>query len=318
MSQQTTRQARVIDPILTTHAQGYVRPGNINQFLFPVAYVGVYGGQVLEFNKESFRRYNTKRAPGSATKRIQFGYAGKPYAIVPNALEALVPYELMNDAAQVPGVDLASDAVDGVLDVMDLSHECEAADLARDATKYDANHKLALVGADRWTGANGDPTKNIVEAVEAIRSSVGVRANTVALSASAFTALQFNAKILDRLKYTSAGAVTTEMLARLWNVKDVVVGDAVVASGQDDDFGDVWGDDVIVAYVAKPIGGNKRSNARPSYGYTYTMKGHPLVRAPYQDENHLSWVYPTSADRTPVLSGITAGFLLQNAGGPSS
>lgn len=318
MTQQTTAQSRVVDPILSTHAQGYMRPGNIGKLLFPIAIVAAYGGQVLEFGKESFRRYNTQRAPGSATKRVSFGYAGKPYAIVPNALEATVPDENQNDALQVPGIDLASDSVDLVLDVMELSHEYECAELARNPLLYDTAHKLALVGQDRWSGTAGNPSADIQTAIEAVRKSVGVRPNIVMLSATAFAACQFNVKILDRLKYTSAASVTTDMLARLWNVATVVVAEAVGATGQDDDLTDIWGDDVIVAYVAPASGGNRRSAARPSYGYTYSITGMPAVKKPYYDNNAFSWIYAVVADRKPVLSGITAGYLIQNAGAPAA
>lgn len=314
MTQQTLAQSRVIDPILTTHAQGYLRPGNVGRFLFPIATVRSYGGQILEFGKESFRRYNTKRAPGSATKRITFGYEGKPYSIVPAALEALVPEENMTDASVVPGLDLATDAVDLVLDVLELDHEYACAEIARAAANYDTDHKVALTGTDRWTGADSDPTKDVITAVEAVRGSIGVRPNTALISASAFSALSTNAAILDRLKYTGRDSITTEILARLWNLQNVVVGDAVGASGQDDSLSDIWGDDVIVAYVAPPTGGNSRSNARPSYGYTYSITGMPLVKAPYQDRNANSWVYPVAADRQPVLTGMLAGYLIQNAG----
>lgn len=318
MTQQTLAQSRVIDPILSTHAQGYVRPGNIGKLLFPIAIVAAYGGQVIEFGKEAFRRYNTQRAPGSAIKRVTFGYAGKPYAIVPNALEATVPDENQNDAREVPGLDLASDSVDVVLDVMELSHEYECADLARNASLYDANHKVALVAQNRWTGTAGDPSADVQVAVEAVRKSIGMRPNTVVLSASAFAACQFNPKILDRLKYTGRDAVTAEILAKLWNVKTVEVAEAVGASGANDDLSDIWGDDVIVAYVAPATGGNRRSAARPSYGYTYSITGMPAVKKPYYENNSLSWIYPVIADRKPVLSGITAGYLIQNAGAPAA
>lgn len=313
MTQQTLAQTRVVDPILSTHAQGYARPGNVAKKLFPVAFVGAYGGQVLEFGKESFRRYNSKRAPGTATKRLTFGRAGKPYAIVPSALEAIVPREVQNDAQQVPGIDLATDAIDVVLDVTELEHECDCADIARNAANYDANHKLTLVGVDRWTGT-GDPTADIGVASEAIRGSIGVRPNLVVLSATAFNACNSNTSILERLKYTGRDSVTVEQLAKLWNVKEVVVGDAVSASGQNDDFGDVWGDDVIVAYVAPPAGGARRSAAKPSYGYTYAINGMPSVEKPYWDNSSKGWVYGVSNDSTPVLSGMTAGYLVKDAG----
>ncbi|MEI2428687.1 hypothetical protein RDV84_00195 [Lysobacter yananisis] len=313
MSQQTPKQARIIDPILTTHAQGYVRPGNVGKFLFPTAEVNSLGGQVITFGKEGFKRYATKRAPGAATQRVQFGHAGEKYSIIPAALEALVPDELQNEAQQVPGIDLASDSVDLVLDVFELEHECECADLARDASRYDANHKLQLTSTTRWSADTSTPTSDVFAGSEAIRSTIGMRANVGILSPSSFTALQTNKDILDRLKYTSRDSVTTDMLARLWNLQNVYVGDALVANDQDD-FSDVWGDDVILAYVAPPTGGNRRSAARPSYGYTYTMRGNPHVKQPYYENNRASWIYGVQADRTPVLSGISGGFLLQGAG----
>jgi hypothetical protein len=314
MTQQTAAQSRVIDPILTTHARGYVRPGNVGHHLFPSAEVGIYGGQILTFGKEGFRRYNTKRAPGSPTKRVTFGYDGEKYAIVPSALEAVVPDETANDALKVPGVDQAGDSVDLILDVFALEHECECADIARNPALYDVDHKVALLGADRWRGANGDPTADVTAGKNAIRKSIGIRPNTILISDSAFSALESNAKIQAYMDHRSIPALTAEVIAKMWQIPNVVIGESVVASGQADDFGDVWGHDVILAYVAPPTGSNRRSNARPSYGYTYTIKGHPSVRAPYRDENRVSWVYPVSCDRTPVLSGVTAGYLIQNAG----
>lgn len=317
MPQQTLSQARVIDPILTTFAQGYVRPGNVGQLLFPRANVAAYGGQILTFGKEAFRAYNTKRSPGAATKRVQFGYAGQTYAIAPSALEALVPFELQTDAAAVPGIDLASDSVSLVMDIHEIALESECAALATTAANYDSSHKVTLLTTDCWTDpTNSDPTGDVFAGAEAIRASIGMRPNTCILSPAAFAALQTHTKILDRLKYTQAGSITTDLLARLWNVAQVAVADAVSASGQSDTLSDIWGQDVVLAYVAPPSGSNSRSNARPSYGYTYTLNGMPLVRQPYQDNNALSWVYGVSADRTPVLSGVTAGYLIKGAGTP--
>lgn len=322
MSQQTPAQTRVVDPILSEHARGYVRPGNVGHLLFPLAPVPAYGGQVIEFGKEAFRLYNTRRAPGANTKRIDLGYAGKPYAIVPNAIEVKVPRELMVDASQVPGIDLGANAVNGGMGVLKLEHEYSCAQLARNAANYDAAHKLILVGADRWTGASSDPGEDVANGVEAIRRSIGVRPNVAILSATAFAALQFNAKILERIKYTGRDSVTVEILAKLWNIKNVYVGEAVVATGQNDDFGDVWGNDVILAYVAdgvKTADGRVQGNsAEPSFGYTYAITGMPLVEKPYWDASAKSWIYGTSDDASPVLSGMTAGYLIKDAGAPAA
>ncbi|WP_103035225.1 major capsid protein [Castellaniella caeni] len=303
-------QSRVIDPILSAHARGYVQPGLIGEAIFPRVPVAMYGGNVIEFGKEAFRLYNVKRAPGSATRRLEFGYEGKPFAIVPGALEAKVPREWMRDAAQVPGIDLASRAVNTVLRAMALSHEYECAQIALNVGNYDADHKVTLTGTDRWTSAASSPSDDIDAGKEAIRSSIGMRPNTVMLSSRAFSVAKRHPKLLEQFKYTKGGQLTIDQLKELWEVQKIVVGEAVVATGTNDSFGDVWGNDVWLGYVNQSSSAN---NEEPSYGYTYTIDGNPAVEQPYWEDNAKSWIYGVSDDNSPVLSGMTAGYLIKDA-----
>src|SRR5690606_25974123 len=71
MTQMTPQQVRVVDPVLSQVALGYRHPEHVGMALFPRVPVQVSGGQILEFGKESFRLYNSLRAPGAATKRVQ-------------------------------------------------------------------------------------------------------------------------------------------------------------------------------------------------------------------------------------------------------
>jgi hypothetical protein len=315
-------QARVVDPILSQHARGYRQRNLIARALFPLAPVAIYGGKIIEFGKESFRLYSSKRAPGSSTKRISFGYDGKPYAIVPSALEAPVPRELMRDASQVPGIDLGSRAVNTVLRSLHLEHEYACAQIARSAANYDGNHKLALVGGDRWTSDTSKPIKDVQAAKEAIRSSIGVYPNTLEISASTFAALQSHPDLVGRTAGGAVRVVTLDTLKAVFGVQNIVVGEAVVADATDS-FGDVWGHDTILAYVPEngsDAGGDGLPGNReePSYGYTYVIEGHPLVEVPYWDANAKSWIYGVSYDNTPALTGMVAGFLLQNTGAPAA
>ncbi|MBN8637952.1 MAG: major capsid protein [Anaerolineae bacterium] len=314
MSQMNPAATRVVDPILSQHARGYRQAGLVGEILFPRAPVPQYGGNVIEFGKEAFRLYNSRRAPGASTKRISFGYAGKPYTITPSALEASVPRELMRDASQVPGIDLAARAVNTVSRAMRLEHEYNCAQIARNTANYDGTHRVALVGADRWTGATSNPSEDVEAGKEAIRTAIGVTPNVAVVSAAAMSALRFNPQILDRIKHTGRDTPTADLLASLWGIRRVVVGEAVVATGSNDTLGDVWGQDVILAYAAESTGDVNANAEEPSYGYTYFIDGHPLVEQPYWDNSTKSWVYGVSDDNSPVLSGMVAGYLIQNAG----
>lgn len=305
MSQQTLAQARVVDPILSQHARGYKSPGNVGGFLFPRVYVTQRGGKVIEFGKEAFRLYSSARAPGGATKRIQFGFEGKPYGIGLNSLEAMVPREIGQEANAVPGINVAGRAVNLVQRSLGLNHEKACADLAQNAALYDANHKVALAGASRWNDAASTPVKNALDWREAIRATTGQNPNVMVIGPKVMTALGDNASIKDRIKFTGRDSVTVELLANLFQVKRVVVGEAIVADDAGT-FSDVWGKNVVLAYVPET---ESFAQEEPSYGYTYTVTGHPAVEEPYYDNNTKSWIYPVSDDNAPQLTGITAGFL---------
>ncbi len=312
-AQQTPSQTRVIDPILSEHARGYRQAELIGRALFPFAFVGMYGGQVIEFDKSAFKLYNSRRAPGTATRRIRFGYEGKPYSIVPSALESVVPRELMRDASQVPGIDLGTRAVNTTLRSLNLEHEVRCAQIATNASNYDNDHKVNLTSTDVWSHEDSDPIGDIETGIEAIRSSVGVRPNTLVLPALAWRNVRNHPSIIHRAPDTEVRRVTLAMLREILNIPNIAIGDAIVAE-DDNEFGDVWGTSAVLAYVGQGNGGVNANMEEPSYGYTYVIDGHPLVEQPYWDANAKSWVYGTSFDNSPVLSGMTAGYLMEGAG----
>lgn len=302
-------QARVVDPILTEVARGYKNAEMVGDALFPEVPVDQRGGKIIEFRKEDFRLYATGRTPGSNTKRVQYGYDGTAFALEQHALEGTVPFEIMQEANAVPGIDMARVAVMKTQNIIALRTEKSQADIARDANKYAASNKVTLAGASQWNDPASDPNKNIEDAKQAVRGLIGRRPNTVMISAKVFASLTLHPDIIDRIKYTGRDVVTPELLASLWGVKRVVVGDAVYLDNADA-MQDVWGKDVVVAYTEV---GALRDMGLPSYGYTYRLRGYPIVEVPYQDRNAKSWVYPVTDELSPVMAGAVAGYLIQSA-----
>ena len=281
MTQMSGAQARVVDPILTTVAQGYQNAEMVAPYLFPVVPVEQRGGKIIQFSREDFRLYSTARAPGAATKRVQFGYAGSAYALSDYSLEGTVPFELMQEANAVPGIDLGRIAVQKTQNIIQLGNEAAAATLATTAASYQAANKVTLSGTSQWSDYSGtsNPSKDIQTAVDAVRAAVGKRPNTVVLGPKVWSALKQHPAIIDRIKYTGRDSVTLEMLATLWDVRRVVVGDALYedASGA---LQDVWGKFVVVAYTEI---GSMADAGLPSYGYTYRLRNYPIVEQPYQE-----------------------------------
>lgn len=308
-----TRTAAVVDPILSNHARGYRNLEFIGHLLFPRVTIPNRSMRVLKFGKEGFRMMNTRRAPGAERKRIQYGYASDPVSLIQDSLEAVVPIEHQEEAQSIPGINLAQGSIDVVLNVIDLGHEHEAAQLARTPANYPATNRAVLAGTDRWTDIASDPSADIDEAQEVIRRMIGRYANTLTLGATAFKALKRHPKIKDQFKYTSSASITTAMLAAYFDVERVIVGKAVqLPEGVADSAPatDVWGDDAILSYV--PSAGDNFQV--PSYGYTYELSGYPQVNNPYFWEPNSSWIYPTTVERRTYLTGADGGFLFQNAG----
>ena len=302
------RETRLdVNPILTTVVQGYRDAALVGEALFPRIFVTTTGGQVLEFGKESFKEYYTKRAPGSSVKRMSFGYLGKPYALENHALETTVPRESQRDAETVPHIDIGKRASEMVMQIHLRTLEIAQAAIATNPANYDNQHKVALTGGGKWTDPNSNPKKDIEDAKEAIRSTVGIRPNVLLLSAKAYSALKDHPRLIERYKYTTHETITTNMLTALFEVPKIVVGESVYAD-ENENFLDIWGNNAVLAYVPT----SPSSNGEPSYGYTYTMEGHPLVEEPYYENNVRSHVYGVTFERIPVLSGMTSGFLIQN------
>lgn len=310
MPQATPGQARVVDPILSAVARGYRSPkAAVASVLFPIVPVGLRAGRIISFGPDDFKLVNTARAPGANTKRIQFGYAGENYSLVDYRLEGAVPNELQEEASNGPGIDLSSNAVHRVQNVMALEREKQAADLARNEARYGAGNKETLSGTSQWSDPASDPFTDIMDGKESIRAKIGERPNVLTLGPKVLTALRTHPKVLDRLSTASdRPPATLQQLQALFELQQIVEGEAVYHDGSQ--FQDVWGKDAILAYTTPA---SMQEMGSPSFGYTYQLEDRPMVEEGYPDRNANSWFYPVTDAYQPVLAGATAGFLFKSA-----
>jgi hypothetical protein len=304
-------QARVVDPILTNHSRGYTQAGFIGDELLPLVNMPTRAAKRIEFGREAFRRYKIIRAPGSEVARIQVGYEGKPVALIQRALGATTPLEHMDEAAEVPGIDLLTENVNTVLNVIQLDREISQAESARNAATYAATNKVALAGGDKWADAASKPDEQVNDSKEVIRKRTGRRPNVLALGATVASKLKVHPRVINRFatKAQASPVITDDMLAQFFDVPRVIVGDAIY----DDDGGnsiDVWGGDAILAFV--PAKGQAGMRV-PAFGYTYRLNAHPFVEPARFERGIRSWQNDVFDEWSPELVGPDAGFLFQAA-----
>jgi hypothetical protein len=317
MSYTSEAAARVVEPILTGVAQGYRNPDFVGGNLFPMVEVGTASGQVIEFDRAAFVRYNARRSPGADTKRVPMGYFGRPYNLANEALDAQLPRELYRDAkaTNIP-LDLATRSVNVVMRALRLGLELDQAGIARTPGNYPAANKVTLGGASQWN-AGGNPVEHIETGMEAVRTATGMFPNVMVIPSRVFRIVRRNDSVRALYAGTTAGALSPEQLAQAIGIARVVVAGAVVSSTAEPldgpapaaPFTDIWGNDVILAYAPERPSGAEE----PSFGYTYTMKGHPFVEQPTWDGKSRSWIYGVTYERVPVLTGMAAGYLIQSA-----
>jgi hypothetical protein len=312
MRAMNTSQAAVVDVILSNYVRGYSNAEFVATRLLPTANVPTRSTRQLRFGKDGFRRLNTRRAPGAPIVTVQYGYVADPISLQQDALQGMVPVEIGEEAAAVPGVDLGRNAVAMVMDQLDLGLEIDAANLTRAAGTYAASNRVTLSGGSQWHQSTSTPNADVKAGREAVRAQIGRYPNVMVIGPRVFNALTEHAAIKEQFKYTSADSITEAMLARYFGLDEVVVGKGVfLPDGAADSAAatDIWGNDAILAYVPRGTG----NYMGPAFGYTYRLTGYPMVEAPWWDRETRSWKYPTVQERRPFVLGADAGFLLQAA-----
>lgn len=315
MPQMTLQQARVINPVLTSVAQGIKQNGLIGGALFPTVPVGMRAGNIITFGREDFMQYSgLQRAPGAATKRVQLGYAGSPFALLDYSLEGSLPIETLQEGlADHNGfsIDGAQMAIAKVQAIMALRLEIQQATLATTLGNYAAGNRVTLSGTAQWNDYTGtsDPAAVVETGKEAVRAATGRRPNTLVLGPVVFARLRQHPRVRDQFKYTDKSGINIEMLKEFFGVQNVLVGDAVMANDQGV-LSDVWGKHAVLAYTET---NSVNDMGAPTYGYTYNLGGYPIVEEPYFDRNSKTWYFPVTRAEAPVIAAASAGYFIQNA-----
>ncbi|MGE0333088.1 MAG: hypothetical protein AB7P37_20600 [Ramlibacter sp.] len=298
---------RIVDPVLTNLAIGYTNAQLVAEWLFPFAPVDKERSKLPKFGKEAFKIYNTLRALRAKSNRINpEGITDMDLVTDEHDLEYPIDYREEAEAA----FPLQAHATHTVTEAIQLRREKTCADMAQNAANYGAGNKITLAGTSQFTHASSDPIAVIETAKDAVRSKIGRRPNTMVIGATALRPLKFHDKLVDKIKYVQKGKIRLEHLRELFEIENIVVGEAVYAD-DNDAFGDIWGDNIVLAYVPpKSNGSMDRDVLAPSYGYTPRRKGNPSVDVRTED-GKIELVRATDNYR-PYIVGADAGYLISD------
>lgn len=306
------------NPILSSILLGLGQGTFIAEKLFPRLPQTLSSVTLAQAGDERLRKYNLKRAPGTPTKRVDIKYNGQTYTVDQASVEVPIPRELLREADESRRLhvgnylDISQIAMVTANDILLLDYELDVASIATNPATYAAGHVMTLAGATKWSTDTGTPVDDIETASNLIRKKLGRRPNKLTLSADAFQAVKGSIQVRSYLPDSQMGAPTIEQLKQVFNVEEIVVGDAVW-KGEDDVGADVWGNNAILAYVPRISGaGTNISLAEPAFGFTNVMEGHPYAETPYYSNDFKSWIYGATYERRPNVAYNTAAVLFQN------
>lgn len=307
------------NPILTSLLLGMGQGTYIAEALFPRLPQALSSVMLARIDNSRFKRYNLRRAPGAATKRIEVKYDGRVYSLDQYSVEVPIPRELIRESDESRRLNvgnyldisrIAMVTADGVLA---QDYELDVAGVATLPGSYAAGHVVALAAGTKWSATTGTPVTDIRAASDVIRKKVGKRPNKLILSADAQASLITNTEVRGYLPNTQMGPATMDQLKSILNVTDIVTGDAIWTDANDVGQ-DIWGNNAVLAYVPTMGGPNNGdiSLAEPAFGFTNVLEGHPFAETPYYSNDTKSWVYGATFERRANVAYNTAAFLFQN------
>jgi hypothetical protein len=126
-----------------------------------------------------------------------------------------------------------------------------------------------------WDESGSTPISDIESAKAIIQGAIGMMPNTLVVASRVHQVLKNHSDIVDRFKYTQAGIITEELLARVFEVQRYLVGSALYATNQEntteatnDDLSFILNQyDALLVYSAP-----RPSRKRPSGGYTFRWR----------------------------------------------
>ena len=307
------------NPLMTSLLLGMGQGTYIAEQLFPRLPQALSSVMLAKIDNSRFKRYNLRRAPGSATKRIEIRYEGKTYSLDQYSIEVPIPRELIRESDESRKMNIGNNleisniAVVTANGALAQDYELDVAGVATLPASYAPGHVVALAAGTKWSAATGTPVTDIRGAIDVIRQKIGKRPNTLTLSAVAKTSVVSNAEVRSYLPSTQMGPARMEQLKEIFEVDKIIVGDAIWTD--ENDVGkDIWGNNAVLAYV--PVmggaGGSDISLAEPAFGFTSVLDGHPFAETPYYDPGTKSWVYGATFERRANVAYNTAAFLFQN------
>lgn len=168
----------------------------------------------------------------------------------------------------------------------------------------------------RWSNAASTPIEDVTAAMNRVEAASGFLPNKLVVNRTVWSDLKNHPDIVDRIKHTSRDAVTTDLVARLMGIDQILIAAAARNSapeGMPHTGGYVAGDKALLVYAPASPG-----LMTPSGGYTFVWTGligsnEGQVVETYRDEDAVSDIVRIRAAWAQKRIAPTLGVLFNDA-----
>lgn len=252
--------------------------------IFPVVPVQKQSDLFWKWSKSDWRRTDVaKRAPGTESKGSGWNMETDTYFANPYAIHKDIDDQTRANADA--NFKLDSDATKFVTSQILIY---------RDVAWCNAYFKTGVWGKEytgvnaapnatqflQWDQAGSDPINDVSGWIITFEESTGFTPNKLTLGARVIKALKNHPDIIDRIKYTQRGIVTTDLLATLFGVDEIIVAKATYTTTAQLNDGAAQDAAATFSYIAdsksallsySPSGPSRET---PSAGYVFTWDGY--------------------------------------------
>jgi len=277
--------------------------------VFPTVPVQNQSDKYFVFDRASwFRNEAGPRAPGTRGPEVEYSISSSTYACRPVSATKTVPDEIVANA-DVP-LQPMRDATDFVTDKVMLYVEVDVASEIFGGANWSASGaNSGTSGSLQWNLAASEPLEQVEVMRETIIKGIGRQPNVLLMGREVYTDLRNHPDILDRIKYTSPGVVTPDILKSLFQVGKLLIGDAIyttAADGASATYSYIWGKNVWLGWVPTAAG-----LMIPAPGYVLSWKTRTIER--FRREEEKTFAFRCEMNYDCIVTCPDAGFELKTA-----
>ena len=293
-----------VDQALSNVSIAYAQEQNrfIASQVFPSVNVSHLSNKYHIFSKDAYLRSEAGlRAPGSRSRTANFQlstgtYSCEEYGVAMNVDDLVA-------ANADAGLDILTSTTRYVTEQLLLKRDQVFAAAAFTTGVWTGSTSGSdITPSTLWSASGATPIKDIQTQQDAVESKTGRKPNVLVLGSDVYTTLRDSDDILDRVKYSERGILTTDLMASIFGVDKVIVAAPIVNSGPEDgtaSYGRVFdADDALLCYVPDAPG-----LMTPSAGYMFSFTG---VSGAYQFEGLRTRRYREEAMHSERIEALSA------------